>query len=86
MQKAFTEWIESLLGDDADSLVYKTNFMELCKYKCSTNSLLKLYEDIDNLEKIVVTYVENKDDQASKSDFYYELSVFISRYKLNIRI
>ncbi len=86
MQKAFTEWVESLLKNDTNSINYKTNFIELCKYKCNTDSLLKLYEDIESLEKIVIKHSENMNDPALKLDFYYELSVFISRYKLNIRI
>ncbi len=86
MQKAFVDWVESMLKNDTSSITLKTNFIELCKYKCNTNSLFKLYEDIDNLEKIVINYSKNMEDPSLKSDFYYELSVFICRYKLNIRI
>jgi hypothetical protein len=86
MQKAFIDWVESILKNNTNSINYKNNFIELCKYKCNTDSLFKLYEDIDNLEKIVASYRENIEDPSLKLDFYYELSVFISRYKLNIRI
>ena len=86
MQKAFVEWVESVLKNEPNSINYKNNFIELCKYKCNTDSLFKLYEDIDKLEQIAVNYGENIEDPSLKLDFYYELSVFISRYKLNIRI
>lgn len=86
MQKAFVDWVESVLKNEPNSTSFKNNFIELCKYKCNTHSLFKLYEDIDNLEQIAVNYVENTEDPSLKLDFYYELSVFISRYKLNIRI
>jgi hypothetical protein len=86
MQKAFVDWVESILKNEPNSINYKNSFIELCKYKCNTNSLFKLYEDINNLEQIVVKYGENTENKSIKLDFYYELSVFISRYKLNIRI
>ena len=86
MQKAFVEWVESVLKNEPNSINYKNSFIELCNYKCNTDSLFKLYEDMDKLEQIVASYGENIEDPSLKLDFYYELSVFISRYKLNIRI
>ena len=59
MQKSFINWVESVLKNDTNSTNYKNNFIELCKYGCNTDSLFILYEDIENLEKVVVRYSEN---------------------------
>ncbi len=86
MQKAFVEWVESILENNMNSENYKNNFLELSKYKCNTDSIFKLYEDTEKLEKIIKMYSKNTENETVKSDFYYELSVFIIIYKLNIRI
>jgi hypothetical protein len=86
MQRAFTEWVESILKNDTECIVYKNNFIEMCKYKCNAKSVFTLIEEIDDLEKIIIKYREKNKDPSTKLDFFYEISVFISKYKLNIRI
>ena len=88
MQNAFTRWIESIINNnnEGSSSQYKKIFFELCGYKCNTDSIFKLHEDMENLEKLAINYKNDAHNEQTKSDFFYNLSVFIHKYKLNIRI